>query len=92
MKKEHIDSKIDNTKILDDATNSDMFGDDDESFLLQATQSAEVQMVVKKEAKLVVSTRAVNEAEVNKPQPIKMAKLKVEPMVPNPAIAKVQAE
>ena len=92
MKKEHIDSKIDNTKILDDATNSDMFGDDDESFLLQATQSAKVQMVVKKEAKLVVSTRAVNEAEVNKPQPIKMAKLKVEPMVPNPAIAKVQAE
>ena len=59
-----------------------MFGDDDESFLLQATQSAEVQMVVKKEAEPVVSTRAVNEAEVTKPQPIKiepaMAKLKVE--------------
>ena len=82
MKKEHIDSKIDNNEILDDANNSDMFGDDDESFLLQATQSAEVQMVVKKEAEPVVSTRAVKEAEVTKPQPIKiepaMAKLKVE--------------
>ena len=38
MKQEHIDSKK-NTEILDDALNSDMFDDNDESFLLQATQA-----------------------------------------------------
>ena len=59
-----------------------MFGDDDESILLQATQSAEVQMVVKKEAEPVVSTRGVKEAEATKPQPIKI----------EPAMAKLKAE
>merc|ERR1719318_1573226 len=71
-----------------------MFDDDDESFLLQATQAAEVEMVVKKEP--VVGTRAVKEAVVTKPHTIKIepvvAKLKVEPTVPHPAIARVQAE
>ena len=62
---------------------------------MQATQSAEVQMVVKKEVDPVVSTRIVKEAEMTKPQPIKiepsMAKLNVEPTVPNHAIATLQA-
>merc|ERR1719470_361338 len=94
MKNEQIDLKNDNAEILDDALNSDMFDDDDESFLLQATQAAEVEMVVKKEP--VVGTRAVREAVVTKPQPIKIepvvAKLKVESTVPHPAITRVQAE
>ena len=68
-----------------------MFDDDDESFLLQATQAAKVEIVVRKEAGPVVFTRAEKEAVVTKPQPIKiepaMAKLKVEPTVPHPAIA-----
>ena len=58
--------------------------------------AAEVDMVVKKEAAHVVSTRAVKEAVVTKPQPIKiepaMAKLNVEPTVPNHAIARLQSE
>merc|ERR1719318_2410222 len=92
MKNEQIDLKNENAEILDDALNSDMFDDDDESFLLQATQAAEVEMVVKKDS--VVGTRAVKEAAVTKPHPIKIEPVvaKLEPTVPHPAIARVQAE
>merc|ERR1719318_2320458 len=92
MKNEQIDLKNENAEILDDALNSDMFDDDDESFLLQATQAAEVEMVVKKEP--VVGTRAVKEVAVTKPHTIKIEPVvaKLEPTVPHPAIARVQAE
>ena len=57
VKKEETNSTVDITQILDNALNSDMFDDDDESLLFQANQAAEVEMVVKKEP-AVVATRS----------------------------------
>jgi len=96
--------KIDDTKLLDDAINSDdmMFDDDDESFLLQATQAADLVLVEKKESVAASSKtdRTVPpkalKREVAVTQPLKrepsMPKMKLGPVVSHPAIARVQAE
>jgi len=93
---------IDDTKLLDDAINSEdmMFDDDDESFLLQATQAADLEMVEKKESVAVSSKtdRTVPPKAVKREVAVTQA-MKREPWMPkmerlvsHPAIARVQAE